>query len=111
MLKCQYETSNKEIDVTDWSKYSMREFKALCDLTLRFQESNSDDLIDQLHLDNLFEEVNKSTLNPITLFKKSSTKFPPLNTNPSVASFLKQTLKDVAKIPYNTKNPTKFVSK
>lgn len=54
----------------------MREFKALRDLTLLFQESNTSDLIDQLDLDKLFEEVNKSTQNPTSLFKKPSMKFP-----------------------------------
>lgn len=71
MLKCQYEKSNIDIDTTDWSKYSMGEFKALRDLTLLFLESNTNDLIDQSDLDKLFEEVNKSTQNLITLFKKT----------------------------------------
>lgn len=104
MLKCQPETSNTDIDTTDWSEYSMHEFKALQNLTLLFQESNTSDLIDQLDLDKLFEEVNKTTQNPITLFKKPSTKFLPLNTSPSVAMFLKQT-KDICRLSCRKNNP------
>lgn len=85
--------------------YSMREFKALRDLTLLFEENNTVDLIDQIDLDVLLDDVNKSTQNPITMFKRPSTKFPPLNINAHVAIFLKQTIRDICKLPRTKSNP------
>lgn len=43
LLKCTYAKNDIEIDTTDWFKYTMREFKALLDLTLVFQENNTID--------------------------------------------------------------------
>lgn len=74
MLKCTHAKSNIDIDTTDWSQYIMTEFKAL---TILFQESNTNYLIDQLDLDKLFEENQHKT--QLFYSKKTSTKFPPLN--------------------------------
>lgn len=49
----------------------MREFKALRDLTILFHENNTIDLIDQIDFDKILDDINKSTLNPILLFKKT----------------------------------------
>lgn len=92
--------------MTDWSQCSMKEFKALRDLTLLFQENTTIDLINQIDLDKIFDEINKSTLNSITLFKKQSTKFSPININPNVAMFLKQTIRDVCQLPLRKNAPS-----
>lgn len=63
------------------------------------------DLIDQLDLDKRFDDINKSKQNLISLFKKTSIKFPPLNTNPSVSTFLKQNIKDICKLPRKKNTP------
>ena len=98
LLKCMYNKNNTEIDTTDWSTYKMREFKALRDLTILFQENNTIDLIGQIDLDTILEDINKSTLNPISLFKKPSTKFPTSNLYPNVAIFLQATVNDICKL-------------
>lgn len=67
----------------------MREFKALRDLTLLFQENNTLDLIDQIDLETLLENANEPTQNPTISFKKPSGKFPPLSLNPSIETFVK----------------------
>lgn len=105
LLKCMYAKNESDIDITDWSAYSMKEFKALRDLTLLFQKNNTIDLIDQIDLDKILEDINKSTLNLITSFKKPSKKFPSPNINPNVSIFLKQTIRDICKLPLKKINP------
>lgn len=56
LLKCMYTKNKAVIDNTDWSSYSMREFKALRDITILFEENNTVDLTDQIDLDALLEE-------------------------------------------------------
>lgn len=88
----------------------MKEFRALRDLTLLFQENNTIDLIDQIDLDTILEDINKPTLNPTTLFKKSSSKFPSLNINPNAAIFLKQTIRDICRLPLKKNNSSNLTA-
>lgn len=101
LLKSLHAKVDENIDTTDWASFSMREFKALRHLTLLFQESNSLDLIDQIDLETLLSTANESTENSTTRFKKPSAKFPPLNLNPSIEIFVKQTLRDLLKLQHN----------
>lgn len=97
-----YVQNNIETDTTDWSQDSMREFKALRDLTLLFQENNTVDLIDQIDLDELLKDIIHTKFHQYV--QKAITKFPPLNTNPSIMTFLKQTIRDICKLPRKKNN-------
>lgn len=79
--------------------------------SLLFQENSTIYLIDQIDLNKILEDINKSTLNPTTFFKKLLTKFPPPNINPNVAIFLKQTIRDICKLPLKKNNPTNLTVK
>lgn len=78
LLKSFHAKNESEVDTTDWSDFSMKEFKALWDFTLLFQENNTIDLIDQIDLDQVLEESDITVTNPVLAFKKSSSKFPHL---------------------------------
>lgn len=83
----------------------MKECKALRDLTLLYQENNTVDLIDQIDLDALLQEADKSISNPTLMFKKASTTFPSSSINPNVAVFLKQTIHDICKLSQSKFKP------
>lgn len=108
LLKYLHAKNDPHEDTTDWSLYSMWEFKALQHLTLLYQENNMVDLIDQIDLDTLLRDVESPPRNPFILFKKASTKFPPANTNPNVKIFLQQAIWDICKIPRTKCNPHNF---
>lgn len=99
-----YNKNDIEIDNTDWLTYSMHEFKLLRHLTILFQENNTIDLIDQIDLDKILEDINKSTLNPILLFKRPPTKFPSAKLNPNIAIFLKL-INDICKLLLKKRSP------
>lgn len=101
LLKSFYAKNESEVDTTDWSELSMKEFKALWDLTLLFQENNTIDLINQIDLHRILEESDTTATNPTLAFKKSSYKFPPSNSNLNVSFFLKQMIRDLYKLPLN----------
>lgn len=57
LLKSLHAKTDTNIDMSEWASFSMKEFKALRDLTLLFQENNTVDLIDQIDLKTLLENA------------------------------------------------------
>lgn len=110
LLKVFYAKKESEVDTTDWSVFSMKEFKALRDLTLLYEEGNTTDLIDQIDLNQIFEKLDKPTINPLVAFRKASTKFPSMNSNPNVSMVLNQTIRDLCKLPQKTTNTTNLTA-
>lgn len=92
-------------DTVEGPPLSMRECKAIPDLTLLYQENNTVDLIDQIDLDALLQKTDRLTSNPLLMYKKASTTFPSSSINPNIAIFLKQTIRDTCKLPQTKSKP------
>ncbi|XP_077339255.1 uncharacterized protein LOC143983433 [Lithobates pipiens] len=105
LLKSLHAKNTTDTDITDWSRFSMREFKALRDLTLLYEENNTVYLIDQIDLEALLETADEPTRRIQHNFKKPSGKFPPLSLNSNIDIFVKLVARDICKLSYRKSDP------